>query len=99
MRRLRRSSKARSAVAMQTTPSSSCRLSRLPRLDDRANKTMEMRRGNAGQTFVHMLSPGDPKTSSVEQNLDGEPSWDGRESAGPDDRGHISPRSPREWSN
>jgi hypothetical protein len=46
-----------------------------------------------------MLSPGDPKTSSVEQNLDGEPSWDGRESAGPDDRGDISPRSPREWSN
>src|SRR6266446_1816111 len=39
------------------------------------------------------------KTSSDEQNLDGEPAWDGRESAGPDDRGHNSARSPREWSN
>jgi hypothetical protein len=60
---------------------------------------METRRGNAAQTSVHTLSSGDPKTSSVEQNLDGESSWDGRESAGPDDKGDISPRPPREWSN
>jgi hypothetical protein len=29
---------------------------------------------------------------SGEQNLDGEPPWDGRGSAGPDDRGHNSAR-------
>jgi hypothetical protein len=37
-----------------------------------------------------MLSSRDPKTSRVEQNLDSEPSWDGRESASPDDRGDGS---------
>jgi hypothetical protein len=33
-----------------------------------------------------MLSPRDPMIPSGEQNLDGEPPWDGRGSAGPDDR-------------
>src|SRR6266850_6073611 len=33
-----------------------------------------------------VLSPRDLTTSSGEQNLNGEPSWDGRGSAGPDDR-------------
>src|SRR4051794_25759861 len=36
--------------------------------------------------------PRGPTTSSGEQNLNGEPSCDGRESAGPDDRGHSSAR-------
>src|SRR5205823_484567 len=43
----------------------SCRLSPLPRLDDRCHKTMETRGGHAAQTSVHMLSPGDPKTSAL----------------------------------
>src|SRR3954452_3850852 len=36
--------------------------------------------------------PRGPTTSNGEQNLNGEPSCDGRESAGPDDRGHSSAR-------
>jgi hypothetical protein len=66
---------------------------------DSTNETTGTFGRNAAQISVHVLSPRDPKTSSVEQNLDGEPSWDGRESAGPDGRGHNSARSPREWSN
>src|SRR5215831_8300817 len=46
-----------------------------------------------------MPSSRDRKTSSVEQNLDEEPPWDGRESAGPDDKGHNSAILDREWSN
>src|SRR5258707_14886215 len=80
---------------MPTTPGSFCRLSPLPRPDDRArldgaSETTGTFGRNVAQLSVHMLSPRDPKTSSVEQNLDGEPSWDGRESAGPDNRGHGS---------
>src|SRR5882762_6289921 len=38
-------------------------------------------------SYAHpqVLSPRDPTTSRGEQNLNGEPSWDGRRSAGPDD--------------
>jgi hypothetical protein len=53
----------------------------------------------AAQMLVHFLSPRDQKTPSVEQNLDDKPSWESRESAGPDDKGHGSARSLREWSN
>ena len=37
-----------------------------------------------------MLSSRDPMIPSGEQNLDGEPPWDGRGSAGPDGRGYNS---------
>src|SRR5690242_2814672 len=56
-------------------------------------------RRTCGSDVRPYAQPRRSKDLSVEQNLDGEPSWDGRESAGPDDKGHISPRSPREWSN
>src|SRR4029077_905798 len=96
MQPLRPQSKARSAVSVQTTPSSSCRLSRSLRLDG-AKKTIETFWKDAAQLRVHMLSSRDARTSSVEQNLDGKPPWNSRESAGPDDKGHSSNRSLREW--
>jgi hypothetical protein len=57
-------------AAMQTTPGSSCRLSLLPRPDDRARLDGTKRNNreiqkNAAQISVHMLSPRGPKTSSV----------------------------------
>src|SRR6267143_1039531 len=77
---------------MQTTPSLSCRLSPLcrSRTTERASmaaiKTTMTSRRNAAHISIHVLSPQDPTTSSGEQSLNGEPSWDGRGSAGPDDR-------------
>src|SRR5690242_5968023 len=79
----------------QTTPGSSCRLSRSP-VPGQANVPATESWREAAQMLVHFLSPRDQKTSSVEQNLDDQPSWDSRESAGPDDKGHIARRSPRD---
>src|SRR6267378_66579 len=76
---------------MQTTPGSSCRLIPLCRAQttERASmaaiKTTMTSRRNAAHISIHVPSPRDPTTSSGEQNLNGEPSWDGRGSAGPDD--------------
>src|SRR5882724_4061206 len=63
-----------------------------PRPDDRAR--LDSSNKNYGDiwekcsSYSHpqVLSPRNPTTSSGEQNLNGEPSWDGRGSAGPDDR-------------
>src|SRR5712672_2459384 len=97
MQRLQPLSKARSGVAMQTTPSSSCRLNTLCRARataDASTAPMEtegtFRR--AAHSSVHMLSPRDRMIPSGEQTLDGEPAWDGRESAGPDRGGNSSAR-------
>src|SRR5258708_15233807 len=62
---------------MQTTPSSSCRLSRFRRAEraPTATKNSGTFRRNAAHMSVQMLSPRGPTTSSSEQNLDGEPSW------------------------
>src|SRR5258708_40222952 len=66
---------------MQTTRGSSCRLSQLcrGRTTERASmapmKTTGTFRRNAAHLPVQMLSPRGPTTSSGEQNLDGEPSW------------------------
>src|SRR5712672_4460162 len=67
---------------MQTTLASSCRPGPLCRAQTTerawpaAIKTTATFQTNAAHISVHMLSPRDPTTSSGEQNLDGEPSWD-----------------------
>src|SRR3982074_2203978 len=89
MQRLQPSSKARSGVAMQTTPSSSCCLSRLHRTErvpTPPTETSGTFRRSAAHMTVQTLNPRGPTTSSGEQNLDGEPSLECRGSAGPDDR-------------
>jgi hypothetical protein len=64
----------------------------LLRPDDRArldgsNKNYgEISQKCSSYSHPQVLSPRDPTTSSGEQNLNGEPFWDGRGSAGPDNR-------------
>jgi len=62
----------------------------VPRPDDRArfdgsNKNdRDISEECSSYSHPQVLSPRNPTTSSGEQNLNGEPSWDGRGSAGPD---------------
>src|SRR6267378_6906417 len=60
----------------------------VPRPDDRAcqdGSDKNYRDISKCSSYSHpqVLSPRDPRTSSGEQNLNGEPSWDGRGSAAP----------------
>jgi hypothetical protein len=63
----------------------------VPRPDDRArldgsNKNYrDISENCSSYSHPQVLGPRDPTTSSGEQNLNGEPSLDGRGSAGPDD--------------
>src|SRR5882762_6618032 len=63
----------------------------VPRPDDRAcldgsdKNYRDISEKCSSCSHPQVLSPRDPTTSSGEQNLNGEPSWDGRRSAGPDD--------------
>jgi hypothetical protein len=64
----------------------------VPRRDDRArldggNKNYrDLSEKCSSYSHPQVLSPRNPTTSSGEQSLNGEPSRDGRGSAGPDDR-------------
>src|SRR5882672_11535805 len=66
----------------------------VPRRDDRArldggNKNYrDIWEKCSSYSHPQVLSPRNPTISSGEQNLNGEPSWDGRGSAGPDEQGH-----------
>jgi len=56
------------------------------RLDSSNKNYREFSQKCSSYSHPHALSPRDPTTSSGEQNLNGEPFWDGRGSAGPDNR-------------